>query len=122
MYRIGIIGTENPYATAFAKYYNLSDPETGKHRHENVRVVAVMGDEESTAAIVQDTGVELVVNRPEEMLGKVDAVMITNRRGSVHMEYAKPFIPHKSPLFIDKPFTSDPAEVLVKPVHMIAAH
>ncbi len=110
MYRIGIIGTENSHAMAFAKYYNLPVPETGKHRHENVRVVAVMGDAESTAAIVRETGVELVVSTPEEMLGKVDAVMITSRRGSVHMEYAKPFIPHKIPLFIDKPFTSDPAQ------------
>lgn len=110
MYRIGIIGTENSHAMAFAKYYNLPDPDTGKFRHEEVRVVAVMGDEESTSAIVRETGVELVVNSPEEMLGKVDAVMITSRRGSVHMQYALPFIAHKIPLFIDKPFTSDPAE------------
>ena len=48
-----------------------------------------------------------VVDRPEEMIGKVDAVIIATGVGSEHVERAKPFIEAKVPLFIDKPLCTD---------------
>ena len=48
-----------------------------------------------------------VVDRPEEMIGKVDAVIIATDVGSEHVERAKPFIEAKLPLFIDKPLCTD---------------
>lgn len=111
MYRIGIIGTENSHALAFAKYYNLPNPETGKMNHEDIRVVAIFGpDEEANRKIVEQTGVEFVAEKVEDLIDRVDGVMITCRRGSEHMQYALPFIERKIPVFIDKPFTSDPKE------------
>lgn len=110
MYRIGIIGTENSHALHFARYFNLPDPKTGKMHHDDVRVVAILGDEESTSTIVRETGVEFVAEKPEDFFGRVDAVMITCRKGSLHREYALPFVEKGMPLFIDKPFTSNPAE------------
>lgn len=111
MYRIGIIGTENSHALAFAKYFNLPNPETGKMNHEDIRVVAIFGpDQEANQKIVEQTGVEFVAEKVEDMLDRVDAMMITCRRGSEHMKYALPFAQRKIPLFIDKPFTSDPQE------------
>jgi predicted dehydrogenase len=107
MYKIGIIGTENSHAMAFAKYYNLPDPETGKYHQEDVRVVGVMGDPESTAAIIKETGAQFVAEKVEDFFGKVDGIMITSRRGSVHKAYAMPFVERQIPLFVDKPFTSD---------------
>ena len=44
-----------------------------------------------------------VVDRPEEMIGKVDAVIIATDIGSEHVERARPFIEAGIPLFIDKP-------------------
>lgn len=110
MFKIGIIGTENSHAMAFAKYYNLPDPETGKMHFDDIRVTAIMGDPESNAQIVEETGVEFVAQTAEEMVDLVDAVMITNRKGSEHMQYALPFAAAGKPMFVDKPFTSDPAE------------
>ncbi len=110
MLKIGIIGTENSHAMAFAKYYNLPDDQTGKMHFDDIRVTAVMGDPDSTAAIVQETGVEMVTQSAEEMVEIVDAVMITNRKGSEHMKNALPFAAAGKPMFVDKPFTSDPAE------------
>ena len=110
MFKIGIIGTENSHAMAFAKYYNLPDAETGKMHFEDIRVTAVMGDPETTAAIVNETGVEFVAQSADQMVEKVDAVMITNRKGSEHMQYALPFAKAGKPMFVDKPFTSDPAQ------------
>jgi hypothetical protein len=44
-----------------------------------------------------------VLDRPEEMIGKVDAVIIATDIGSEHVRRAKPFIDAGVPLFIDKP-------------------
>ena len=111
MFKIGIIGTESTHALAFAKYYNLVDPQTGNYHHEDVRVTAVYGtDKAANEKIVSEAGVETVVENIEDLIGLVDAVMITSRWGSQHLQQALPFVQRRIPLFIDKPFTSDPAE------------
>jgi len=107
MYRIGIIGTENSHAMAFAKIINLPSPLTGKLLYPDAKVVGVYGPDKSTAQpIVDEAKAEFVAECPEEFFGKVDAMLITNRKGSLHAGYAMPFIEKGLPLFIDKPFTS----------------
>ena len=44
-----------------------------------------------------------VLDKPEEMIGKVDAVIIATDIGSEHVQRAKPFIEAGLPIFIDKP-------------------
>lgn len=111
MKRIGIIGTENSHALAFSQLINLPDPETGRLKYENARVVGVYGpDKESTQIIKAISNVDFIAEKPEDFFGKVDAIMITSRCGSVHYKYAMPFIEKGIPLFIDKPFTSDYGE------------
>lgn len=112
MYRVGIIGAENSHATAFAETLNGYKPEH-KEEFADFRVVAVAGHyPEANQALCEKFGLEMVLERPEDMLGKVDAVMITARDGKYHAGFARPFIEAGIPAFIDKPFTSDPAEAL----------
>ena len=47
--------------------------------------------------------VPTIVDKPEDMIGKVDAVIIATDIGSQHVRRAKPFIEAGVPLFIDKP-------------------
>ena len=101
MFRIGIIGTENSHAMGFAMYYNVTAPGRAK-------VVGVMGDSESANAIVKQAGAEFVAQKPEDFFGKVDAMMVTSRAGSLHKKYILTFVKAGRPVFIDKPFTSDP--------------
>ena len=111
MYRLGIIGTENSHAMAFAKIINLPDPETGKMRYPDVRVTGVFGpDPDSTKKIMDEVGVDFIANDPQEFFGKVDAMSVNCRKGSLHYKYALPFVEKGMPVFIDKPFTSDTAE------------
>jgi len=111
MYKIGIIGTENSHAMAFSKIINLPCPITGKILYPDAKVVGVYGPDKTTAqAIIDEAGAEFVAETPEEFHGKVDAMMITNRKGSIHAGYAMPFIEKGMPLFIDKPFTSNVTE------------
>lgn len=110
MIKIGIIGTENSHAMAFAKYFNLPDEKTGKIPYDEIRVTALMGSEASTAAIKEQVGELAVCQTAEEMTQLVDAVMIVNQRGSDHYKNAMPFVKKGMPVFVDKPFTSDVAQ------------
>ena len=46
-----------------------------------------------------------VVNNPEDVIGKVDAVIIPTDKGWEHLDRARPFIEADMPIFIDKPLT-----------------
>ena len=112
MFRVGILGTENSHAMAFAKILNGLD-DNFKGQFDDFRVVAVGGiDPEASRNVAQTCGIEVITDKPEDMLGMVDAVMITCRDGKYHAPYARPFIEAGIPAFIDKPFTSDPEEAL----------
>jgi predicted dehydrogenase len=113
MIRIGIIGTENSHAMGFSEIFNLPDAKTGKLKYENAHVVGVYGpDMESAQEIMDKTHADFIAEKPEDFFGKVDAMMVTSRRGSVHYDYAMPFIKKGIPVFIDKPFTSDYSQSL----------
>lgn len=99
MFRVGIIGSENSHAMAFSKIFNQSG------EYDDVRVVAIYGeDEEASQKIHDECGVEMM--KPEEMLGKVDAIMVTSRNGKFHPGYVHPFIEAGIPAFIDKPIAN----------------
>ena len=110
MIKIGIIGTENSHAMAFAKYFNLPEEKTGNVPFENMRVTAVMGSPESAKKVVDATGVETICQSAEEMAQLVDAVMVVNQKGSAHYVNTMPFVKRGMPIFVDKPFTSDPEQ------------
>ena len=48
-----------------------------------------------------------VVTRPEDIIGKVDAVFVATDIGSEHVERCRPFIEAGVPLFIDKPMVDN---------------
>lgn len=109
MIRIGIFGSENSHATAFSEIFNLQNHE----EYRDIRVTMIGGHHlADSQAVQQKCQVERLAERPEEMLGQVDAVMVTTRDGQYHAEIAKMFIEAGVPLFIDKPFTRDPKEAL----------
>jgi len=95
---------------AFTKLFNQPGAN-GEVRHPGYRVTGVFGPIVETAEkVVQEGGAEYIAGDFTELLDKVDALMVTSRRGSVHHQYAVPFIDAGMPVFIDKPFTVDPAQ------------
>ena len=116
MFRVGILGAENSHAMAFAEIFNGLKPEYAGE-FDDIRVVGVGGlYPEANQKVFDRCGLEFLAEKPEDMLGRVDAVMVTARDGKYHMPFARPFIEAGIPAFIDKPFTRDPdeARALVK--------
>jgi predicted dehydrogenase len=60
---------------------------------------------------MKEWGIPLV-DKPEEMLGQIDGVLIESVQGSMHLGRAKPFLEAGLPCFIDKPFANSVEEAL----------
>ena len=58
---------------------------------------------------IERLGVKLV-EKPEEMIGKVEGVLIESQEGGAHWGRARPFLEAGLPCFIDKPFTCGVAD------------
>ena len=109
MFRVGILGSENSHAMAFARIFN----KTHTVLYPDIRVTAIGGNfPEESEKVCAECGVDFLAASPEEMLGRVDAVMVTARDGQWHAPFAQPFIEAGLPAFIDKPFTRDPREAV----------
>lgn len=109
-YRIGLIGAENSHADMFSKEINLPD-EAGSLRYPDCRITMVYGHyPEENQRVAEKYGIETVAQSLDEMIGQVDAVIITARDGKFHYEFAEPFVERGIPCFMDKPFTVDPEQ------------
>lgn len=109
-YRIGLIGAENSHADMFSKEINMPD-ENGDLRYPDCRITMVYGHyPEENRRVAEKYGIETVARSVEEMIGKVDAVIITARDGKFHYEFAESFVERGIPCFVDKPFTVEPEQ------------
>ncbi len=106
MFRIGILGSENSHAMAFSRIFNGLDPAC-EMKYPDMHVVGCFGHyPEANEKLKEACGLDFIADRPEDMLGKVDAIMVTARNGQFHPEFARPFIEAGIPAFIDKPFAN----------------
>jgi predicted dehydrogenase len=96
--RIGIIGTENTHVDQIVEYLNVRE-SAGE-----TRVVALSGGAGERNDQLRERGrIERVVDSPEDLLGLIDAVIITDRHGGLHREHALPFLAAGMPVWVDKP-------------------
>lgn len=69
-----------------------------------VRVTHIWCDHPADAeAVAQSSNIPNIVDRPEHVVGEVDAVLIATDIGSEHVERARPFVEAGLPVFVDKP-------------------
>lgn len=77
-----------------------------------VQVTHVWCEEPAQAAkIARAAFIPHVVERPEDVIGHVDAVILPTDRGAEHVERARPFLEAGLPLFIDKPLCDTEADL-----------
>ena len=97
--RIGIIGAENSHTKGFGKLFNIDQAFPG------VSVDYVWGETDAFAKAAMEAGqIPNQVHDPQEMLGKIDALIVDHRHGKNHLAAANPFVQAGIPTFIDKPF------------------
>jgi hypothetical protein len=73
---------------------------------EGARVTHVWADDPDRAVhLSRASFIPHVVERPEDVIGQIDAVLIPTDKGYEHLERARPFIEAGIPLLIDKPLT-----------------
>lgn len=117
--RIGIIGLDTSHSLAFAK--SLNTPPDG-YEFAGFKVVAAYpkGSKDIKSSVdripgyiedVKKLGVE-IVRSIEELLTKVDVVLLETNDGRLHLEQALPVLRAGKRLFIDKPVAASLTDVL----------
>lgn len=105
LFKIGIIGAENSHTAGFGKLFNIDKAFPG------MEVKYVWGETEAFAKkAMKDGNIPEMVQDPNDMLGKIDGLIVDHRHGKFHLEPAIPFIKAGIPTFIDKPFCYRAAE------------
>ena len=117
--RVGMIGLDTGHSSAFAK--SLNDPLEGD-RYRGYKVVAAYPNGTDNildwknripeiTEEVKNQGVE-IVDSIEDMLEKVDVVLLTCIDGNKHLEQALPVFKAGKPMFIDKPFAGSLSDAI----------
>ena len=57
--------------------------------------------------------VPYIVNKPEDVIGKVDAVIIATDKGHEHLERCRPFVEAGLPIFVDKPLVEEEEDLKI---------
>lgn len=110
MIKLGILDFDTSHCVEFTKRLN----HVGKDEEQFVEgakvVVGCPGESklspervEGFTKTMKDYGVPLV-DKPADMIGKVDGMLIEAVDGTVHYERARPFLESGIPCFIDKPY------------------
>jgi predicted dehydrogenase len=82
----------------------LAEVPLNTMRIPGARVTHVWTDDLADAPkVAAASRIEMVVARPEDVIGQVDAVIIGTDDGHEHIRRARPFIEAGLPMFVDKP-------------------
>lgn len=74
----------------------------------NAKVTHIWTDDPKDAIhIAKASKIPNVVSNPEDVVGKVDAVIIATDKGNEHVWRAKPFVEAGLPVFVDKPLADN---------------
>lgn len=117
--KVGIIGLDTSHVVAFTKIINGGD----KGPLKNVRVVAAYPGGSPDLAIsadrlegftntLRDQYKVEIVDTIDELIKKVDAILLESVDGRVHLEQARPVLESGKPVFIDKPVAASLADTI----------
>ncbi|MCK2035250.1 Gfo/Idh/MocA family oxidoreductase [Microbacterium sp. SSW1-49] len=103
---VAIVGIENSHAEEIIRYLNVERPADVP-----VRVVAlVAGDDARTRELAELGGIERIVDESADLLGSIDALIVTSRDGALHRAHAVPFLEAGTPVWVDKPLAASVAD------------
>ena len=117
MIKLGILDFDTSHAVEFTRRLNhTAGTPKGQFVDGAEIVIGCPGESKLSPERIKgftdqlkEFGVPLV-EKPADMIGKVDGMLIESVDGTVHFERAKPFLEAGIPCFIDKPFTCSAAD------------
>ena len=116
MIRFGMLDFDTSHSVAFTTRFNNVGVDKDQFVEGAKVVVGCPGESKLSPERIEGFTKEMkklgvpLVDKPEDMIGKVDAMLIEAVDGTVHYERAKPFLDAGLPCFIDKPFTCSVAD------------
>lgn len=112
MLKIGIVGSDNSHADRYAELLNRKDmPKEKQVRGAKVtHLFGIPEHRERTEEVAKNNHIPNVVDRVEDMIGEVDAVMTVFRDGALHAPHTLPLLEAGIPAYVDKPFTRSVAD------------
>jgi hypothetical protein len=109
--KIGMVDLHTSHVVQFSQRLNHIGVEEEQWVEGGKVILAYQGSSKVTersqiekyTQAVEECGVRLV-GKAEEMIGKIDAVLVESQEGSAHLEQVRPFLEAGIPAFVDKPF------------------
>jgi predicted dehydrogenase len=112
-YNRDLMTRECPYA-GIPQYLNKEPTDTLAIRGAQVTHICCVGDGGYTAEHVAKCSlIPNVVEKPTDVIGHVDAVIIGTDDGSDHVVRARPFVEAGLPVFVDKPLADNAPDLRV---------
>jgi predicted dehydrogenase len=111
MLKFGILDFDTSHAVEFTRRLNHIGEDTDQFVDGAKIVIGCPGESKLSPERIAGFTEQMkkmevpLVDKPADMIGKVDVMMIEAVDGSVHYERAKPFLEAGIPCFVDKPFT-----------------
>lgn len=98
--RIGLVGTDSSHAEQFLQFVNHDQ------RYPGARIVAVAaGEQKRMTVLSRYYDVPVTTAEFHSLVPMVDAVIVGDRDGALHLPHATPFLEAGLPVFIDKPLS-----------------
>ena len=116
MIRLGILDFDTSHVTAFTTRLNHKGIAEDQWVDGAEVVVGCPGESKIMPERIPGYTDEMkklgiaLVDKPEEMIGKVDGMLIESQEGGAHWTSARPFLEAGLPCYIDKPFTCSVAD------------
>jgi predicted dehydrogenase len=113
--RVGVIGLDTSHSEVFTKMINNGGPEMKGYKvvaaypHGSKDIPSALKMKPNIIEAVRQQGVE-IVDSIEELLTKVDVVLLESNDGRPHLEQALPVLKAGKRMFIDKPIANSLAQ------------
>jgi hypothetical protein len=116
MIKLGIVDFDTSHVVAFTERLNHKIADKDQWVDGAEVVIGCPGKSEIMPERIpgyvkemERLGVKLM-DKPEDMIGKVDGMLIESQEGGAHWASARPFLEAGLPCYIDKPFTCSVAD------------
>ena len=116
MLKLGILDFDTSHCVEFTKRLNHVGNDKEQFVDGAKIVIGCAGESKLSAERVKGFTEQMtkfgvpLVDKPADMIGKVDGMLIEAVDGTVHYERAKPFLDAGIPCFIDKPYACSVAD------------